>query len=96
MQKSHEKLLLETLQALVNEIGGIRAEIAVMRKHSGASFSRLNDRERFAHLAPPAGAKNGYWLAVAGELLPQWVEKPLPVWDFTARTVRSPVSDALP
>nr|WP_315249264.1 hypothetical protein [uncultured Duganella sp.] len=78
-----------TDEALVlNELRAIRAELKAVRKHSGARIVPVADSERFAHIPPPTGAKNGEWLAVVGSALPVWVESAPMEYDPAAGVVK--------
>lgn len=59
---------------MLNELRAIRAELKALREHSGARSTSITDTERFAHMPPPEGAKQGHWEAVLGSAIPVWVE----------------------
>lgn len=79
--------------AQLDELRGIRIELSAIRKHAGAPLEGISDRERFTHKPKPAGAKHGHWEVAEGQLLPNWVETPMPLYVNGQQMKTAPLAD---
>ncbi|TFW15933.1 hypothetical protein [Duganella callida] len=79
---------------VLNELRAMRAELKSIREHSGARLATVTDRERFAHVPPPAGAKRGHWACIVGSAAPVWMEDRPMEYDPATGGVRAPGSAA--